>query len=76
MRWNRRPQAERPEYPKLVALAATEEEVRDLLPVLLESDPEAEIVEGGARGVYARVHNEAAEAAARRYGESRSFPLA
>lgn len=76
MRWNKRPQAERPEYPKLVALAATEEEVRDLLPVLLESDPEAEIVEGGARGVYARVHNEAAEAAARRYGESRSFPLA
>jgi hypothetical protein len=51
MRWNKRPQAERPEYPKLVAIAATEKEVRDLLPVLRESDPDAEIVEGGARGV-------------------------
>lgn len=76
MRWNKRPQVERPEYPKLVAIAASEEEVRDLLPLLLESDPDAQIVEGGARGVYARVHNEAAEAAARRHGESRSFPLA
>jgi hypothetical protein len=76
MRWNRQPKPERPEYPKLVAIAATQEQVRDLLPALLESDPDAEIVEGGARGVYARVHNEAAEAAARRYGESRSFPLA
>lgn len=76
MRWNKRPQAERPEFPKLVAIAATQEEVRDLLPVLRDSDPDAEIVEGGARGVYARVHNEAAETAARRYGESRSFPLA
>ena len=76
MRWNKRPQVERPEYPKLVAIAATAEEVRDLLPRLLESDPDAEIVEGGARGVYARVHNETAEATARHYGESRSFPLA
>ena len=76
MRWNKRPQVERPEYPKLVPIAGTREEVRDLLPVLLHSDPEAEIVEGGARGVYARVHNESAEAAARLYGESRSFPLA
>ena len=76
MRWNKRPQVERPEFPKLVPIAATSEEVRDLLPVLLESDPEAAIVEGGARGVFARVHNEAAEASARRYGESRSFPLA
>jgi hypothetical protein len=76
MRWNKQPRAERPEYPKLVAIAATSEEVRDLLPQLHESDPDAEIVEGGARGVYARVHNEAAETAARRYGESRSFPLA
>jgi hypothetical protein len=76
MRWNRQPRAERPEYPKLVAIAATTEQVRDLLPVLRESDPDAEIVEGGERGVFARVHNEAAEAAAKRYGESRSFPLA
>jgi hypothetical protein len=76
MRWNKRPKVERPEFPKLVAIAATKEEVRDLLPVLLESDPDAEIVEGGERGVFARVHNEAAETAAKRYGESRSFPLA
>jgi hypothetical protein len=76
MRWNRRPKVERPEYPKLVPIAGTKEEVRDLLPALLESDPDAEIVDGGARGVYARVHNEAAESAARRYGESRDFPLA
>lgn len=76
MRWNRQPRAERPEYPKLVAIVGTQEEARELLPLLRESDPDAEIVEGGARGAYARVHNEAAETAARRHGESRRFPLA
>ena len=76
MRWNRKPNVERPEFPKLIAIAATDEEVRDLLAALLEVDPEAAIVQGGDRGVYARVHNEAAELAARRHGESRSFPLA
>jgi hypothetical protein len=76
MRWSKREKVERPEYPKLVAIAATADEVRDLLPLLRESDPEAELVDGGARGVYARVHNETAETAARRYGENRSFPLA
>lgn len=76
MRWNKRPQAPRPEFPKVVALAATADQVRDLLPSLLEKDPEATIVDGGARGVFARVHNEEAEAVARKYGESRSFPLA
>jgi len=76
MRWNQRPKAERPEYPKLVALAATVEEVRDLLPLLLESDPEAEVVESGGRGVYVRVHNAEAEKATKRYAEHRSFPLA
>ena len=76
MRWNKRPQVERPEYPKLVAIAGTKEEVRDLLPLLVASDPDAQIVEGGARGVYARVHNKDAEMAAKLYGESRSFPLA
>ena len=76
MRWNKRPKVERPEYPKLVAIAATADEVKDLLPLLLESDPDAALVDGGARGVYARVHNEAAEKAARVYGEKRSFPLA
>jgi hypothetical protein len=76
MRWNKRAKVERPEYPKLVAIAATAEEVRDLLPELLQHDPSAEIVSGGERGVYVRVHNEAAETAAKRYSESRSFPLA
>ncbi len=76
MGWNKRPKVERPEYPKLVAIAATPAEVRDLLPVLIESDPDAEIVSGGERGVYVRVHNEAAELVAKQYAESRSFPLA
>jgi hypothetical protein len=76
MKWNRRPKVERPEFPKLVPVGGTVQEVQDLLPLLRESDPEAEIVEGGTRGMYARVHNEAAEAAARHYGEDRSFPLA
>ncbi|HYI38921.1 MAG TPA: hypothetical protein VE053_01225 [Allosphingosinicella sp.] len=76
MRWNKRPKVERPEYPKLVPIAGTKEEARDLLERLLDVDPEAELVEGGARGVYARVHNEAAETSARQYGESRNFPLA
>ena len=76
MRWNKRDKVERPEYPKLVAIAATAEEARGLLQVLIQSDPSAEIVDGGDRGVYARVHNEAAETAAKHYSESRSFPLA
>jgi hypothetical protein len=76
MRWNRRVKVERPEYPKLIAIAATADEVRDLLSVLTQSDPEAEIVSGGERGVYVRVHNETAEVAAKQYAESRSFPLA
>jgi hypothetical protein len=76
MRWNKRVKVERPEYPKLLAINATAEEVRDLMPALLQSDPDAEIVSGGDRGVYVRVHNEAAELAAKQYSESRSFPLA
>ena len=75
MRWNKQPKAERPEFPKLVPIAGTQE-ARDLLPVLREHDPDAELVEGGSRGLYARVHNEAAETAARQYGETRDFPLA
>jgi 3-dehydroquinate dehydratase len=76
MRWKKQSNVERPEYPKLVAIAATSEEAQDLLAVLLASDPDAALVNGGDRGVYARVHNEAAESAAKQYGESRSFPLA
>lgn len=76
MRWNKRPKVERPEYPKLVALAATADEVQTLLPMLLQSDPDAEVVSGGDRGAYVRVHNEAAEQVAKRYSETRSFPLA
>lgn len=76
MRWNKRPKVERPEYPKLVAIAGTKDEARDLLQRLLDVDPDAELVEGGTRGVYVRVHNEAAETAAKGFGESRNFPLA
>jgi hypothetical protein len=76
MRWNKRDKVERPEYPKLVALAASAEEARDLLPQLLEKDADAEIVSAGDRGVYVRVHNEAAETATKQYSESRNFPLA
>lgn len=76
MRWNKRAKVERPEYPKLVAMAATAEQVRDLLRELHQNDPDAEIVSAGDRGVYVRVHNEAAETAAKKYSESRSFPLA
>jgi hypothetical protein len=76
MRWNKRPRVERPEFPKLLAIVATAEGARDLLPELLRSDAAAEIVSAGDRGVYVRVHNEAAEMAAKQYSESRSFPLA
>ena len=76
MRWNTRGKAERPEFPKLVPVPGTMDEVRESLPSLRQSDPDAEIVDGGERGVYVRVHTEAAEAAARLAGESRSFPLA
>ena len=76
MRWNRRAKVDRPEYPKLVAIAVTSEEVQPLLRQLLESDPDAAIVDGGARGTYVRVHNSTAEDAARHYGDSRNFPLA
>ncbi len=76
MRWNNRNKVERPEFPELVPVAGTAEEARELLPLLREVDPDAEIVEGGGRGVYVRVHNPEAEKEARRNGEGRSFPLA
>jgi hypothetical protein len=76
MRWNRRVVTERPPYPKLVPIPGTLEEVREMLPSLRESDPEAEAVDGGTRGVYIRVHNEVAETAAKLHGESRAFPTA
>jgi hypothetical protein len=76
MRWNRRERAERPEYPKLVPVPGTMDEVRQQLPLLRQEDPDVEAVDAGDRGVYVRVHNAAAEAAARLSGESRAFPLA
>ena len=75
MRWNRRAQVERPEYPKLVAIAGSAEEVADLLPVIRQEDPQAELVDGGSRGLYLRVNNEAAASSARQYSECRSFSL-
>jgi len=75
-RWNRHPPVERPEYPKLVAIAGTSEEANALLPMLQAIDPQAEIVDGGSRGIYARVHNEEAVTKAKLHSEGRSFPLA
>ncbi len=74
MRWNKRPKVERPEFPKLIPVAGTVEEATGMLPAIREHDPEAEILDGGERGSFLKVHNEAAEAAAT--GESREFPLA
>jgi hypothetical protein len=74
MRWNKRPKVERPEFPKLIPVAGTVAEAKGLLSGILEEDPEAEILDGGDRGAFLKVHNEAAEAAAK--GEKRGFPLA
>lgn len=74
MRWNKRQKAERPEYPKLIPVAGTVEEASKLLPSIRAHDPDASILEGGERGAFLRVHNEAAEAAAT--AEKRNFPLA
>jgi hypothetical protein len=74
MRWNRRDKAERPEYPKLIPVAGTVAEANGLLSSIRELDPDAEIMDAGARGVYLKVHNQAAEAAAKT--EERNFPLA
>jgi len=74
MRWNKREKVERPEYPKLIPVAGTVEEAKTLLSVIQPHDPDASILDGGARGAFLKVHNQAAEAAAT--AEDRSFPLA
>ena len=74
MRWNKRQKAERPEYPKLVPVAGTIEEASKLISLIQNHDPEAAILDGGKRGSFLKVHNEAAEAAAT--AEERNFPLA
>jgi hypothetical protein len=74
MRWNKRPKAERPEFPKLIPVAGTVEEASRLLPIIQAHDAEASILDGGGRGAFLKVHNEAAEAAAT--AEERKFPLA
>ena len=74
MRWNKRQKVERPEYPKLIPVAGTVEEASGLLPQIQIHDADAVIVDGGERGAFLKVHNEAAEAAAT--GEDRNFPLA
>ncbi len=74
MRWNNRQKVERPEYPKLIPVAGSVEEAGKLLPAIQLHDPEAAILDGGGRGAFVKVHNEAAAAAA--VGEKRDFPLA
>ena len=74
MRWNKRPKVERPEYPKLIPVAGTVEEASRLLALIQVHDAEAAILDGGERGAFLKVHNEAAEAAAT--AEDRNFPLA
>ena len=74
MRWNNRQKVERPEYPKLIPVAGTVEEATKLLGKIQALDPEAAILDGGDRGAFLKVHNEAAAAAAT--GEKRDFPLA
>ena len=74
MRWNKREKVERPEYPKLIPVAGTVEEASKLLSHIQSHDPDAAILDGGERGAFLKVHNEAAEAAAT--AEKRSFPLA
>lgn len=74
MRWNQRPKVERPEFPKLIPVAGTVEEAGKLLSLIRGHDPEAENLDGGARGAFLKVHNEAAEAAGT--AEERNFALA
>jgi hypothetical protein len=74
MRWNKREKVERPEYPKLIPVAGTVAEAGRLLALIHEHDPDAAILDGGERGAFLKVHNEAAEAAAT--AEVRNFPLA
>ncbi|WP_167737670.1 hypothetical protein [Sphingomonas parva] len=50
------------------------DEVRKILPGIREGDAEADVVDGGARGVYVRVNNEQGEAAALLHAEMRQFP--
>lgn len=74
MRWNNRQKAERPEYPKLIPVQGSVEEASKMLASIQAHDPEAAILDGGARGAFLKVHNEAAAAAA--VAEKRDFPLA
>ena len=74
MRWNKPPKAERPEFPKLIPVAGSVDEASKLLAKIHVHDPEAIILDGGARGSYLKVHNQEAEAAAK--AEQRNFPLA
>ncbi|HEX8585397.1 MAG TPA: hypothetical protein VF680_13440 [Allosphingosinicella sp.] len=74
MRWNKRQKVERPEYPKLIPVSGTVEEASKILALIHAHDPDAAIMDGGERGAFLKVHNEAAAAAAT--AEKRDFPLA
>jgi len=77
MRWNKREKVQRPDYPKLVPIPGGLREAQALIERLVAPvDPDAELVDGGARGAFAKVQTELGEAAARACGERRDFPLA
>jgi hypothetical protein len=59
-----REKVERPRYPKLIPVAGTVAEAHEMLPRIQRFDPDAAILDGGERGAFLKVHNEAAEAAA------------
>ena len=67
--WNRKEKVERPEWPKLIALRGTMDEAKALEPQLKADDAEAEVVEGGGYGVFARCFNEKSEKVALRFGK-------
>ena len=63
--WNRKPRAERPEWPKLVQIYLSAQDVRILEPDLLAQDDQARVVDGGGHGLFVRCFNPASEALAK-----------
>jgi hypothetical protein len=64
MRWSSRSNVGRPDYPKLIPVAADFGGTSNLLSVIREHDPEATILDGDECS-FLKVHNDAAERAVR-----------